>query len=85
MLLAPGELAAVTVGELLERAQADDLLDVEAVRVQAAKQRDALAHREEVLQRGLLEQNTGLLPKARSERLAAVADLARKWAAGYPP
>jgi len=31
LLLAAGELAAVAPGELLERAQADDLIDVESV------------------------------------------------------
>ena len=55
---------------------ADHRLDVEAARVEAAEQRDALAHGEEVLQRGLLEEDAGLLAEALAERGVAVADLA---------
>jgi len=45
LLLAAGELAGIAPGELLERAQADDLIDLESAGVQSAEQRDALAHR----------------------------------------
>ena len=76
LLLAAGELAAVAPGELLERAQADDLIDVESRGVKSTEQRDALPHREKVLQRGLLEKDTGFLAKAVAERLAAVTHLA---------
>ena len=76
LLLAAGELAAVASGELLERAQTDHLLDVEAAAVEAAKQRNGLAHGEEVLQRGFLEENAGFLAKARTEGLTAVAHFA---------
>ena len=64
LLLSAGELAAVALGELLQRAQADHLLDIEAAGVQAAEEGDALAHGEEVLQRGLLEEDAGLLAEA---------------------
>src|SRR5205823_7695918 len=76
LLLAAGELAGVAPRELLQGAQADELIDLEPVGVEPAEQRDRLAHGEKVLQRGPLEENAGVLAKARAERLAAVAYLA---------
>src|SRR5262249_18460591 len=64
LLLAARELAGIARGQLLQRTQADHLVDVGAVAVETAKQRDALAHGEEVLQGGLLEKNAGSLAKA---------------------
>src|SRR5438067_1294705 len=76
LLLAAGELAGVAPRELLQGAQADELIDLEPVGVEPPEQRDRLAHGEKVLQRGPLEENAGVLAKARAERLAAVAYLA---------
>src|SRR5690348_11568091 len=80
LLLPAGELAIVAPGELLERAQAQHLVDRQPVVVQSAEQADALAHREEILQCSLLEEDARLLPEATAERLAPVAHLARaRW------
>jgi hypothetical protein len=77
LLLSAGELAIVAPGELLERAQAQQLIDRQPVVVQPAEQTDALAHREEILQCRLLEEDARLFPEAAARRLAPVADLAR--------
>ena len=74
--LAAGELAVVAVGDLLERAGPDQLVDVAPARVQAREQGERLAHRQEVLERRLLELDAGLRAKLRAERLAAIQHLA---------
>src|SRR5207245_9665083 len=76
LLLAAGELAGVAPRELLQGAQADELIDFEPVGVEPAEPRERLARGETVLQRGPQEENAGVLAKARAERLAAVAYLA---------
>ncbi len=74
--LPAGELAVVAVGDLLERAGHDQLVDVAPPRVQAREQRERLAHRQEVLEGRLLELDPGLRAKLRAERLAAIQHLA---------
>src|SRR5690606_8904240 len=75
--LPAGELAIVPILKLLERAEANDFIGAQAALVEAAEHDDALADGEKVLQRGLLEENAGLLAEAPAQRLAAVAHLAR--------
>ncbi len=46
--------------------------------VQALKHRQSFADREEILQRGILELNAGLLPETASGRVTEVQNLARR-------
>src|SRR5690606_32440634 len=64
LLLAAGKLAVVAIRELLQRAQAQQFVDVVALRIQAAKEVQGLADRQEVLQGGLLEKDARLVPEA---------------------
>ena len=76
--LATRELAVVTVLQLFQRADADDLVDVCAARVEVPEEQQAFAHREEFLQRRLLELDAGFLAKASTGGLAAIQHFARR-------
>jgi hypothetical protein len=75
--LAARELAVVARGDLIERAQPDQLVHVASAGVEAPEHRKRLAHGQEVLQRGLLELDAGLGTEARPERGAAIERDAR--------
>ncbi len=76
--LAAGELLVVALEQFLQRAQADDFLHAQAVVIQAAKQFQRLAYRQEVLQGGLLEQDAGLGTETFAQRGAPIAHAARR-------
>lgn len=55
MALAAGELATVPVDELAEGAQLDEQLPRQGVGIEAGEQAQGIAHRQKILQRGVLE------------------------------
>src|SRR6185437_6446140 len=59
--------------ELLQSAHLDQLLHLQAAVVESAEHRQALPYGEEVLQRGLLEEDAGLFTELPAQRLSAVA------------
>ena len=72
----PGELATVPVDELAQGAQIDEQLPWQGIGVEAGEQAQGIAHRQEILQRRVLELDADAGAIIRAARGAVKQDLA---------